>query len=79
MREFITQVLLRQGQTVKAVSNGDEELKTFGRYDLLLSDIHMPGVDGVSLAHCVARDHPNLAIHFLTGYASEVKRGSEFD
>ncbi len=79
MREFITQVLLRQGQTVKAVSTGAEALKTFGGYDLLLSDIHMPGVDGVSLAHCVARDHPNLAIHFVTGYASEVKRGSEFD
>ena len=79
MREFITQVLLPQGHTVKAVSNGAEALKTFGGYDLLLSDIHMPGVDGVSLARCVGHDHPNLAIHFQTGYASEVKRGAEFD
>ena len=39
----------------------------------------MPGIDGVSLVRCVARDHPNLAILFATGYVSEVKRESEFD
>ena len=35
MREFLTQVLIRQGHTVKAVSNGAEALKTMNGYDLL--------------------------------------------
>ena len=39
MREFLTQVLIRQGHTVKAVSNGAEALKTMNGYDLLLSDM----------------------------------------
>ena len=39
----------------------------------------MSEINGVSLVRCVARDHPNLAILFVTGYASEVKRESEFD
>ena len=79
MREFITQVLIRQGHSVKAVSNGAEALKTMNGYDLLLSDIRMPGIDGVSLARCVARDHPNLAILFVTEYASEVKWETDFE
>lgn len=79
MREFLTQVLLRQGHTIKVVSNGADALKALGGYDLLLSDIRMPVINGVSLVRCVARDHPNLAILFVTGYVSEVKRESEFD
>ena len=79
MREFLTQMLLRQGHTVKAVSNGADALKALGGYDLLLSDIRTPVINGVSLVRCVARDHPNLAILFVTGYVSEVKRESEFD
>ncbi len=79
MREFLTQVLIRQGHTVKAVSNGAEALKTLGDCDLLVSDIHMPGIDGISLVRCVARDHPGLAVLFVTGYANELKREREFD
>ncbi|MGB0555090.1 MAG: response regulator [Alphaproteobacteria bacterium] len=53
--------MIRQGHTVKAVSNGAEALKTMNGYGFLLSDIRMPGIDGVSLARCVARNYPHLA------------------
>jgi hypothetical protein len=56
-----------------------EALKAMGEYVLLLSDIPVPGIDVISLACCVARDHPELAIRFPTGYASEVKRATDLD
>lgn len=62
MCEFLTHVLIRQGRTVKELFYGAEGMKTKGEYDLLLLDIRIPGIDDVSLARCVARDHLDLAI-----------------
>lgn len=74
MREFLAQALIRQGHAVEAVSNGSEALEAIEGCDLLLADIRMPGIDGISLARCVARDHPKLAIVFVTGFANEIRR-----
>ena len=75
MREFLSQALMREGYEVTAVANGADALCALqdeGQYDLLLAEVKMPGVDGVSLARCVRRDKPGLPIVFVTGYVGEV-------
>jgi CheY-like chemotaxis protein len=43
-------------------------------FDLLLSDIRMPVMDGVALALQAARDAPDLPILLMTGYAEQRER-----
>lgn len=47
--------------------------------DLVLSDVVMPGMSGVELAHTMQETHPRVPILLATGYSDEiVKHGSEF-
>ena len=47
-----------------------------GAFDLLLSDIKMPVMDGIALALTAARERPDLAILLMTGYADQRERAS---
>src|SRR5690606_32689195 len=53
----------------------DEE----GRFDLLLSDIKMPVMDGIALALDVASRHPDLTIVLMTGFADQRERAHGLD
>ncbi|MDE2375401.1 MAG: response regulator, partial [Hyphomicrobiales bacterium] len=48
-------------------------------FDLLLTDIKMPMMDGIALALAVARDDPELPILLMTGYADQRERASGLD
>ena len=54
MRDFLAKALNRAGHDVDAVADGEEGLDALGEapgaYELLLTDIVMPGVDGIELA-----------------------------
>ena len=39
--------------------------------DVLLTDVRMPGMNGVSLANAVRRRHPDIGIIYMTGYAGD--------
>jgi CheY-like chemotaxis protein len=45
-----------------------------GAFDLLLTDIKMPVMDGIALALATARDFPALTILLMTGYADQRER-----
>ena len=45
-----------------------------GGFDLLLTDIRMPVMDGIALALAAARDHPDVTILLMTGYADQRER-----
>jgi CheY-like chemotaxis protein len=45
-----------------------------GEFDLLLSDIKMPVMDGIALALTVAADFPDLTILLMTGFADQRER-----
>jgi two-component system cell cycle response regulator CpdR len=47
-----------------------------GAFELLLTDIRMPVMDGIALALAVARDHPDIVILLMTGYADQRERAS---
>jgi DNA-binding response OmpR family regulator len=57
---------------VKTASRGQEALQLLSRkdFDLLLLDIHMPGMDGLEVLEAVQRQHPDTTVIILTGYAS---------
>src|SRR5246127_5828814 len=69
-------------QTVTA-QEGAEALEILtredGRFDLLLSDIQMPVMDGIALALAAARDFPEVTILLMTGFADQRERASNLN
>lgn len=74
MRGFLAKALKRAGHDVEDVADGEEGLDQLGdragQYDLLLTDIVMPGIDGIELARRAAEIDPALKIMFITGFAA---------
>ena len=50
-----------------------------GAFDLLLTDIKMPVMDGIALALAAARDEPKLSILLMTGYADQRERAHDLE
>ena len=50
-----------------------------GAFELLLTDIRMPVMDGIALAHAAARAHPAVTILLMTGYADQRERAYGLD
>lgn len=81
VREFVRRALENRGHQVTMVEDGIEALSALGGadYDLLLTDIVMPGMDGIALALKVARERPGLRILLMSGYAAERQRAHNLD
>ena len=71
------------GHEVQTACDGSEALDVLqrenGRFDLLLTDIRMPIMDGIALALAAARDYPELTILLMTGYADQRERAHGLD
>lgn len=77
MRRFLAKALEKAGHEVVSFGQGDvafEELKQ-DVYDLLLTDIVMPEMDGIELARRAAELDPTLKIMFITGFAAVALSG----
>jgi two-component system cell cycle response regulator CpdR len=72
MREYLTRALEKSGYAVTAVDRGTAALPLIEteRFDLLLSDIVMPEMDGIELAQRAAEIAPEMRIMFITGFAA---------
>ena len=70
VREFVRRALEHGGHSVKTAYDGLDALDTLGdaEFDLLITDIVMPGLDGIALALKVAKDRPEMAILMMTGF-----------
>ncbi len=83
VRQLVARALTQDGHEVVATVDGAEAFDALkregGRFDLLLTDIKMPVMDGLALALAAARDHPNLPIVLMTGYADQRERASGLD
>jgi len=72
MRRFLVKALVKAGHDVSSFAEGlsaFEELKG-ASFDLLLTDIVMPEMDGIELARRAAELDPGLKIMFITGFAA---------
>jgi two-component system, cell cycle response regulator CpdR len=71
LRGFLARALERAGYEVVACADGDEAAAVLDQeWDLLLTDIVMPGMDGIEVARQAAALHPDLRIMFITGFAA---------
>jgi CheY-like chemotaxis protein len=78
---FVSRALQHRGHEVKAVTDGLEAVNALAAesFDLLLTDIVMPGMDGIALALKAGRDHPDMKILLMTGYATERQRAHNLE
>jgi two-component system cell cycle response regulator CpdR len=69
---FVVRALRHRGHEVTSVADGLQALGALGgeRFDLLLTDIVMPGMDGIELAKRAAETDSGLKIMFITGFAA---------
>jgi two-component system, cell cycle response regulator CpdR len=71
------------GHEVITACDGSEALDSLkresGHFDLLLTDIRMPIMDGIALSLAAARDYPDLTILLMTGYADQRERARGLD
>jgi len=72
MREYLTRALERAGYAVSPVDRGTAALPLLEaeRFDLLLTDIVMPEMDGIELAQRCAEIAPDTRVMFITGFAA---------
>lgn len=79
VRAVAERALVRQGYTVETARDGEEGLQHFAdgkRYDLIVSDVVMPNMDGPAMAKKLRADYGDVRILFMSGYAEEQLRQS---
>ena len=83
VRAFVVRALVHSGHEVVEAEDGGlaAEIVTAedGKFDLLLSDIKMPVMDGIALALNVAAQYPELTIMLMTGFADQRERAHGLD
>ncbi len=83
VQSFVCRALAHKGHGVTAVDDGLQALEALAEaeaeFDLLITDIVMPGLDGIALALKVARDRPDLPILLMTGYSAERQRAHNLE
>src|SRR5579872_1374648 len=83
LRAMCARALATDGHHIATASDGGEALEILirerGRFDLLLTDVRMPIMDGIALALNVARDFPDMTILLMTGYADQRERAQGLD
>ena len=80
MRALVARAIAMDGHDIVTAQDGAEALDILiredGAFDLLLTDIQMPVMDGIALALTAARDFPDLTILLMTGFADQRERAS---
>jgi CheY-like chemotaxis protein len=83
IRHLVARALRQDGHEVMMAKDGAEALDVLARepgaFELLLTDIRMPVMDGIALALAATRDHPALTILLMTGYADQRERAQSLD
>lgn len=81
VQNFVARALTHRGHEVSAVGDGGQALEALERkgFDLLITDIVMPGLDGIGLALKVAKDFPDLPVLLMTGYSAERQRAHNLE
>jgi DNA-binding response OmpR family regulator len=72
LRHTMAFILKRAGYDVTTAENAHEALTILqsGAFDLIILDLKMPDVDGLSLLKMIRHNHPNLPVFILTAYGS---------
>lgn len=77
VRGFVGSILRKQGFQVLEAADGMDALdqldKSRSQVDLLVTDVRMPRMDGIALAHRVVQRFPRTPIIYISGYSFDVQ------
>jgi two-component system, cell cycle response regulator CpdR len=80
-RDLIQATLVADGHSVTSADDGGEAMAHLaaaaGGFDLLISDIQMPVLDGLSLAQRAMAIHPGLRVVLMSGYAEGFQKAEQ--
>jgi len=81
VRLFVCRALEHRGHTSVGVGDGGAAVHALSEesFDLLLTDIVMPVMDGIALALKVSTEYPDMPILMMTGYSHEMQRAHNLD
>ncbi|MCX4246039.1 hybrid sensor histidine kinase/response regulator [Paraliomyxa miuraensis] len=83
IRRLVSRILGRRGYEVLAAPDGETGLRRFSEreddIDLVLTDIVMPGLDGVGMAQELRTRRPGLPVLFMSGYPGDNRPGMDDD
>ena len=81
VRAFVSRALELDGHKVETACDGVEAMERLvaadGEFDLLVSDVKMPLMDGIALAHSASDKWPGLPILLMTGFADQRERADD--
>lgn len=85
MREALRQIMVGEGYIVQTASSGEEAMRFFKKthFDLVISDLKLPGIDGMEVLNAVRKFRPATAFIIITAYATidsaveAMKQGAE--
>jgi CheY-like chemotaxis protein len=78
VREFVKRALVHQGHAVTSANDGNEALTCLESqpFDLMITDVVMPGLDGIELSERATAKCPEMKILVITGYADQQQRAA---
>src|SRR5689334_4844879 len=73
MTQFLGIVLRKEGYSVTTVNNGKDALERTRTedFDVVITDIKMPGMDGIQLLQSIKKHDPAIPVVIMTAYASQ--------
>lgn len=83
VRAFVAKALQSVSHSIVETSDGEEGFQTYiedrSGFDLVLSDIQMPDLDGIAMSKKVAERKPAQKILLMTGYANQRERAADIE
>ncbi|MEF2553661.1 response regulator [Aurantimonas sp. A2-1-M11] len=81
VRLLVSRALGLEGHEVTVAEDGEMALDVLverdGAFDFVLSDIRMPALTGIELAHEIAASWPHLPVLLMTGYAEQMEAAED--
>lgn len=80
--DLLIETLTSIGYNAVGAANGEEALTKVrkSRFGLVITDIKMPGINGLELAHKIKSDYPRLPVILITGvFSADILKGSDAD
>jgi len=75
IRRLVTRLLMNAGYEVESACDAEDAVETFcrnGKFDLVVSDVRMPGMSGPRLVEQLRRLEEDVKVLYLTGYADQL-------
>src|SRR5499426_3891468 len=70
LRRVLTAMLKRDGHEVVQASSGAEAMEHIGDVDVVITDLRMPGADGMEVLRTASKNYPHVPVIMITAYGS---------